>query len=167
MMFLLLSVLLFTHFSFCSSQDFAEDNSYDVAGNCSNLDESAICITNYSQLDSYVLNNQDLLRTFTETFFRTGESASEIVKLTYNFNVLNRRSNSSHDLIICTSHQTSYIWSTSPLYLLGAKPLRWQTIFAVNVPQASVIIDLPCFSTDAYADLLARLTYLVRVASHI
>ena len=160
---LLISVLLVRHFSVCSSQEFVENDNCDDAGNCN---EVTSCIAQYSQLDSYVLNNKTILRTFTETFFKTGEGASQFVKFTYNFQIYNSSnlSNSSEDdLINCTNNQTTYVWSTSVLYLLGPRPLFWLTLFAVNVPEASATIGLPCFCTDAYADLLARLTYLVCV----
>ena len=158
---LLISVLLVSHYSVCSSQKF--DNC-DDAGNCNDLKEATSCVSQYSQLDSYVLNNKAILRTLTETFFKTGEGVSQFVKFTYNFQVSNNSNSSSEDdSIICTTHQTTYIWSTSVLYLLGPGPLFWLTLFAVNVPEASATIELPCFCTDSYADLLARLTYLVCV----
>ena len=156
--FLLTSVLLVTHFSLCDSQDSIEDNC-DDAGNCSYLVTS--CITQYSQLDSYVLKNESLLRILTETFFKTGGGASRFVKLTYNFQFSNSSNSSEDDTINCASRQTTYIWSTSALYLLGPRPLFWLTLFAVNIPEASATIDLPCFCTDAYTNLLDRLTYLV------
>ena len=57
--------------------------------------------------------------------------------------------------------QAVYIWSVPPLYLLGPKPLFWCTLFAINVPETSVTIELPCLCADEYYELLSRLTYLV------
>ena len=156
-MFLLIPVI---YFSLCSSQEFVDDNC-DGAGNCSDIEVTS-CISEYSQLELYVLNNKTILRTLTETFFKIGEGASQFVKFTYNFQISNKsNSNSEDDSINCTNNQTTYIWSTSVLYLLGPQPLFWLTLFAVNIPEANATIELPCFCTDSYADLLARLTYLV------
>ena len=83
--------------------------------------------------------------------------------ITFRFITVAIASSSEDDSINCTNHQTTYIWSTSVLYLLGPGPLFWLTLFAVNVPEANTTIELPCFCTDSYADLLARLTYLVCV----
>ena len=158
-MFLLISVLLFFPFQLCSSQ---EDVGCDGKENCNDLEVTG-CIADYAQLDLYILTNKTLLRKFTETFFQTGESTSQFVKFTYNFQVSNTSSNLDNDLINCTSHSTTFIWSTSVLYLLGPRPLFWLTLFAVNIPEASAAIELPCLCSDAYSDLLARLTYLVCV----
>ena len=164
-MVLVVLVLLVTLVNLCHTQEFAEDDysCYDT-GNCSNVTN---CIAQYSQLDSYILNNKDLLRILTETFFKTGDDASQFVKLTYKFQVYDGGNNTEDDTINCTSSQTTYIWSTSVLYLLGPRPLLWLTLFAVIIPEASVSIELPCFCTDSYTDLLDRLTYLVWVASYI
>ena len=160
-MVLVVLVLLVTHVNICHTQEFAEgDYNCDDTGNCSDVTN---CIAQYSQLDSYILNNKDLLRKFTETFFKTGEGASQFVKLTYEFQIYDEGNSTEDDVINCTSSQTTYIWSTSVLYLLGPDPLFWLTLFAVIVPEASMTIELPCFCTDSYTDLLERLTYLVWV----
>ena len=162
-MVLLVLVLLVTLVNLCHAQEFAEDDyNCDDTGNCSDVTN---CIAQYSQLDSYILNNKDLLRQLTESFFKTGDGASQFVKLTYKFQVYDRGNTTEDDDIVinCTNSQTTYIWSTSVLYLLGPRPLLWLTLFAVIVPEASVTIELPCFCTDSYTDLLDRLTYLVWV----
>ena len=156
---LLVSVLLFTHLSICSSQEFVRgDNDCDELGNCSDVTS---CISQYSQLDLYIVNDKNLLRKLTETFFQTGSGASQFVKLTYSIRVADTWNDTEDDVVNCTNLQTTYIWSTSVLYLLGPRPLFWLTLFAVNVPEASVTIELPCFCTNDYNDLLDRLTYLV------
>ena len=153
--------LIVTHLSICHTQELVEDDySCDDTGNCSDVNN---CIAQYSQLDSYIVNNKNLLRKLTEAFFRTGKGASQFVKLTYKFQVYDRGNSTEDDVINCTSNQTTYVWSTSVLYLLGPDPLFWLTLFAVIVPEASVTIELPCFCTDSYNNLLDRLTYLVWV----
>ena len=153
--------LLFTFLSFCHAQESAaDDNDCKETGNCSDVTS---CIFQYNQLDSYILNDMDLLRKLTETFFKTGNDPSEFVKLTYKFYVYDGGNSTDYGLVNCTSRKTTYIWSTSVLYLLGPDPLFLLTLFAVNVPEASVTIELPCFCTDSYNDLLDRLTYLVSV----
>lgn len=156
-MVLLVLLLLFTHLCLCHTQ---EDDSINCGDEeiCSNVTS---CISQYSQLESFILNSKDILRTFTETFFRTGEGSSQFVKFTYSFQISDYNSTEG-DFINCTSHKTTYIWSTSVLYLLGPRPLFWLTLFAVNVPEAKETVELPCLCSDAYNDLLDRLTYLVR-----
>ena len=157
-MFLLILAIAF---SLCSSQELVvDDNCDDDTGNCSDV-EVASCISEYNQLDLYILNNKTLLRILTETFFKTGGGPSQFIKFTYNFQITNSRNSSEDDSINCTNHQTTYVWSTSVLYLLGPWPLFWQTFLAVDISETSATIELPCFCTDDYADLLARLTYLV------
>ena len=65
--------------------------------------------------------------------------------------------------LICMDDQKKFIWSSSALYLLGPKPLFWLTLFAVDVRESSITINLPCLCSDVYEDLLSRLTYLVGV----
>ena len=158
----LLVLISHYHMVLCDSQGFTEsdDDFDDTSVNCNGF---SICITEYSQLESYILNDDDLLRKFTESFFRTGESESEFIKFTYNFKLCSNE-NSSDDgnyTANCTSNQVEYIWSKSVLYFLGVRPLFWLTLFAVNVPETKANIELPCFCTETYIDHLARLTYLV------
>ena len=162
-MVLLVSLLLFTHLCLCHSQEFlGDDNDCDDKGNCSDVTS---CISQYSQLELYILNNKDILRTLTETFFKTGDGASQFVKITYNFEVSNHdgRNSTEDDVANCTSHKATYMWSTSVLYLLGPRPLFWLTLFAVIVPEANGTVELPCLCADVLSNLLDRLTYLVCV----
>ena len=89
--------------------------------------------------------------------------------------ILPNQSNGTTDLdlddfvseINCTDQQAVYIWSESPLYLFGPKPLFWFTLFAINVPETSVTIELPCLCVDEYYELLSRLTYLVSTLTFV
>ena len=42
------------------------------------------CIGKYRDLEKHVLNNTDLMDELTEVFFKTGETATEFVRITYN-----------------------------------------------------------------------------------
>ena len=136
------------------------------AGNCSE------CISQYRDLEEYILNSTDLLDKVKETFFKTGRHVSKFVYITHivKIGISSSQSNNT-DLddvdagINCIDHQTVYIWSESPLYLLGPKPLFWFTLFAINVHETSVTIELPCIYGDVYYDLLSRLMYLVSESS--
>ena len=157
-----LIILIVSHLSLCTSQFTDEDESCDGARNCS---LASYCINQYSELDSYVINNKTLLRTITEAFFVTSKGPSAYVKLNYKFKSIAQGQGNSTVLenedFNCTNHQTTYIWSESVLYLLGPRPLYFLTLFAVNVSRVSVTIELPCLCSEVQFDLLARLTYLV------
>ena len=81
-----------------------------------------------------------LLRAITEAFFVTGKGPSAYVKLNYNFQSFAQQNDTifENEDSNCTSHQTTYIWIESVLYLLGPKPLCFLTLFAVNVSSVSV-----------------------------
>ena len=140
-----------------------EINDYNNYSNNSN------CIEKYRDLENYVLNNKDLMDNLTEVYFKTGKTHAEFVKITYKFKVLLPVTNNTNDTTIsydnddgeftCVANQKKFIWSSSALYLLGPKPLFWFTLFAVNVHESSITIDLPCLCNDD--NLLPRLTYLV------
>ena len=125
------------------------------------------CISQYTDLEDHILSNRYLLEQLINTFYRSGKHVSKFVYITYNapFGMSSNESYNTTDLLIadnnCTNHQAVYIWSESPLYLLGPKPLFWFTLFAINVPETSVTIESPCLCTDEYYKLLSRLTYLV------
>ena len=167
-----MGVLFFTFavmLSLSNAQDYVEsdndNNEMNSYGNVSN------CIGKYRDLEKYVLSNEDLMGNLTEAYFKTGKPFTEYVRITYKFKVLLPVTNSSNDTIsqagnddgqfICVDSQTKFIWSSSALYLLGPEPLFWLTLFAVNVQESSVTIQLPCLCSDAYDNLLTRLTYLV------
>ena len=144
---------------FKNDNDNNEINSYENASNC---------IRKYRDLQMYVLNNKDLMDSLTEVYFKTGKTFAEFVKITYKFML--PVTNSTNDTIYygnddgeftCVENQKKFIWSSAALYLLGPKPLFWLTLFAVNVRESSIIIQLPCLCSDVYDDLLSRLTYLV------
>ena len=142
----------------------ADANSNENCGETGNCTETFQCIRKYSELDSYVINNEELLRQLVETFFDTGKRPSQYIKIIYNY-LTPSQSNGTHDTMDnanCTNQQTMYIWSESVLYLLGPKPLLLLTLFAVDIPEASVNIQLPCLCEDIQFELLGRLTHLVR-----
>ena len=155
-----------------NAQDYA-DNDYDDNG--ANSYGNSSCVRKYKDLESYVLNNEDLMDDLTQLYFETGETLTEFVRITYRFKILlpfDNRTNSTNDTehygnddvddeFVCIDTQRFFIWSTSALYLLGPNALFWQTLFAVHVRESSITIDLPCLCNDAYEDLLPRLTYLV------
>ena len=78
-MMLMIFVLLLL--SMTNAQEYIEDSEYDEANNVS-------CISKYRDLEAYVLNNKDLMDNLTETFFKTGKTSTEFVKIAYRFMVL-------------------------------------------------------------------------------
>ena len=148
----------------CNTQEvFDSDKSCNETGNCTRVSH---CISKYSELNSYIVNNDEILRQLVETFFDTGKAPSKYVKITYNY-LSSTLTNGSNDIVDnnitnCTSHQTTYIWSESILYLLGPKPLFLLTLFAIDIPKATLSIKLPCLCEDVQFELLGRLTHLVR-----
>ena len=139
--------------SFCNSQEFNSS--------IEETDEDTSCIREYIDLEKYVLNNEILMENLAETFFTTGKAASNFVKITYNFQTSNDKELEEDNITNCSSQQSTYIWSEAALYLLGPKSLFWCTLFAVNIREVKVTIELPCLCSDVYDDLLSRLTYLV------
>jgi len=117
------------------------------------------CIGEYTGLESYILSNQIVLTRIKEAFFKTGKAPSNFVKIRYDFYITN--DTKERDNINCTPHQDVYFWSSSPLYLLGPKALRYSTIFAIDVSEEIVTISLPCLCKNVHGPLLSRLTYLV------
>ena len=154
--------------SLANAQDYVEsDDDNEVNGYGNNNS----CISQYRDLESYVLNNENLMGDLSELFFKAGESFTEFVRITYKYQILlpvdNYTNNTNdtryydNDKLICINDQKKFIWSSSALYLLGPEPLFWQTLFAVYVRESSITINLPCLCSDVYDYLLSRLTYLV------
>ena len=144
----------------CSTQEIV-DSSCDEEKDCS---EEGNCITYYEDLESYVLNNKETIRNLQEAFFQTGQTPSKYVKIHYHYKLFNSTNNISNtgNISDCISEQSTFIWSESALYLLGPGPLKWFTFFAINVPETSVSLHLPCFCNDVDVNLLNRFTYMVR-----
>ena len=168
-MFAIMSIMCSTS----NGQDYVdsdnENNEADKYGNISS------CIRRYKDLELYVLSDEDLMDSLTQLYFETGKSLTEFVRITYKFKILlpvgNCSNNISDNIAIdyenenggfaCIDSQKKFIWSSSALYLLGPEPLFWLTLFAVNVLESSITINLPCLCSDVYEDLISRLTYLV------
>ena len=137
---------------------------YDGANNLSDTR----CISKYRDLETYVINDTDLMDSLTETFFKTGTSSTEFVKIFYKFKVLifnttytTNDTRSYNGEYICADDQRTFIWSNSALYLLGPGALFWMTLFAVHVPENTVTVQLLCLCNADHENLLSRLTYLV------
>ena len=127
-------------------------------------DEGTNCIREYIDLEKYIMKNEKLIEKLAETFFTTGRAPSSFVKITYNFQIsyTHHDNQSAEDSINnCSNQQSTYIWSTTALYLIGPNALYWCTLFAVNIREIDVAIQLPCLCSDVYNNLLSRLTYLV------
>ena len=143
---------------------------YTDCSNTLDCNEPSSCISDYDSLETYVRNNKSIINDLAQAFYRTGHSPARFVRITYNFQIPsyfnNSRENDSYTDSIendtCSSDQKIYYWSTSPVYLLGPKPLMYLSLFAVIVQEENVIIQLPCFETpNDQKALLSRLTYLV------
>ena len=125
------------------------------------------CISNYDLLESYVQAKKSLIGDLAQAFYRTGRSPARFVRITYKFQIplsFNNESNETDSLIEdngCSSVDKLYYWSTSPIYLLGPKPLMFLSLFAIVVPEENVTIQLPCLQANNQGALLSRLTYLV------
>ena len=165
---------------FANAQDYVEsnDDGYDANSSVN----STNCIRKYRDLQSYVLNNEDLIDELTELFFETGKAPTKFVRITYKFQILLPVGNYTNytnetqydddddydyddyddddddddddDEYSCYDAQKIFIWSISALYLLGPAPLFWQTLFAAYIPESSITIHLPCLCNDAYDNLL-------------
>ena len=131
------------------------DNGLNVS-NCSA--EVVSCIGTYYDLESYVKGSTDLIEKLRSAFFVTGKPPSKFIRFTYSFQI---NTIGEDGVMRCTSKDDQYIWSDQFLYLLGPRPLFCFTLFAVNVPEHSATIELPCLCDNAYNDLLSRLTYMV------
>ena len=144
-------------------------------GDCTkDLTEGISCIKQYNDLEMYVMNNKTLVEKLAATFFTsqtatfvTGRGASQFVKIIYNFQTSNGKLSVEGNDTNCSARQSSYIWSEAVLYLVGPEALYWCTLFAVNIHEVDVTIELPCLCNDVYDDLLSRLTYLVRSYTHL
>ena len=145
-------------------------NSEEGTNSSSLTSKNCFCL--YGDLQLYVVNDKLLMSNLTEAFFNTGTAETKFLKITYEFElqkVLNATNNSSNNVSATNSslHNVSgageieYIWSQSSLYLLGPKALFWFTLSAVNIPESSVTIQLPCLCYSNYRNLLSRLTYMV------
>ena len=125
---------------------------YPDCSNTMNCSQPASCISDYDLLESYVQSNKSLISNLAQAFYRTGRSPARFVRITYNFQVPSNLNDSNGNdsfadsikVDTCSSIQRIYYWSTSPIYLLGPKPLRYLTLFATILQEEDVIVELPC-----------------------
>ena len=156
---LVLLYLIASYISISKAEQFPGTNSCDEENDC-----NTTCISKYIDLESYILSNRELLGNLTGAFFRSDEGPSEFVKITYRLQISDTAddmNDTEYDYLNCSSHQRTYIWSESALYLLGPRPLFWFTLLAINIPETSVAIQLPCICDGSVSKLLTRLTYMV------
>ena len=160
------TLLLVISCGFCTTA-----NAEEFAINCNAADNHTnkiLPITNYIDLEMYVVNNKTLMETLAETFFTSRTTAfftrrgtSQFVKITYNFLINNNKQLVEDNKANCSSQQITYIWSEAAIYIAGPKALYWSTLFAININEVVVTIELPCIFNDIHNSLLSRLTYLV------
>ncbi|XP_065905085.1 uncharacterized protein [Dysidea avara] len=152
----------------CTVQELVESDDCNEAGNCTEMDK---CILHYTELEEYILSNKTILKNITEAFFRADKPAiTKFLRITYNLQICRGQHKYPANANItsctgCTHNQSVYIWSKSPICLLGPRPLFFLTLFAVDVSEASITIELPCLCGEVYYNLLSRLTYLIKVYS--
>ena len=161
-----LTLLFILHVDFCNAQEI-DDSCNDSANETECCTNDTKCIGQYIDLEMYILNNKTLLDKLTETFYTAEGVVSDFVKITYNFQTNNGRKSEKDSTTNCSIQQITYIWSENDLYLLGPEVVFWLTIFAVNIHEADVTVDLPCLYSDVYHSLLDRLTSLVCIINYI
>ena len=137
-------------------------NDEEFAKNCNaadNCTDKVLPITNYINLEMYVVNNKTLMETLAETFFTStttplfiGRDTSQFVKITYNFLINNNNKQSEEDNNAnCSSQQITYIWSEAAIYAVGPRALYWATLLAIDVDKVAVTIELPCIFNTAFS----------------
>ena len=62
----------------CTSQELPENDECFEADNCS------VCISQYRDLEEYIVSSRDIVDKIREAFYRTGKHASKFVYITYN-----------------------------------------------------------------------------------
>ena len=135
------------------------DENVDCNGN--DCQEITSCISKYTELERFIMSDDEVKDNMTEAYFKTDGGTTDFVKITYRFQILKELDSNDTSESNCSARQRQFIWSQSALNLLGPRPLYWLTLFAVNVPDASVTIQLPCLCFGFADKLLSRLTYLV------
>ena len=144
---------------FSSAQEIVESGiDCEETASCN---ENVSCIDNYYDLEMYIKGNREVIEGLKGAFLFTGDAPSKFVKLLYHFKVSSVINDSAELFGNCTNQTSKYIWSDSALYLLGPGTLAWFTFFAVDIPEITTTIDLPCLCYDEYDSLLSRLTYMV------
>ena len=151
---------------FCNAQEIG-NSSNDSANETEYCTNDIKCIGEYVDLEMFILNNKILLDKLTETFYTAEGVVSAFVRITYNFQVNNGEKSETDSTTNCSMQQRTYIWSENDLYLFGPRVVSLLTIFAVNIQEVDVTVDLPCLYSDVYNRFLDRLTSLVCIINCI
>jgi len=117
------------------------------------------CISKYETLEAFLRADDEQIAALARNFYRTGEDPTEYIKITYLFQIPSGDPSDSNNT--CVAIDRSYIWSTSPVFLLGPKALLFLSLFTISVNEESVTVRLPCLQETAQREFLTRLTYLV------
>lgn len=156
---ILLVLLIVLHQCFSSAQEIVGSGiDCEETASCN---ENVTCIDSYYDLEMYIKGNREVIEGLKSAFLSTGDAPSKFVKLLYHFRVSNLINDTAELFGNCTHKTSKYIWSDSALYLLGPGMLASFTFFAVDIPEITATIDLPCLCYDEYDSLLSRLTYMV------
>ncbi|XP_065885191.1 uncharacterized protein [Dysidea avara] len=156
-------LLLFVVFvAVVASRSNAQNTTSNATLNCRYFEEARSCISNYEDLEASLRGDDEQIATLARSFYRTGKDPTKYIIITYEFQIPSSDSSNSS----CVSIERSYIWSTSPVFLLGPRALSWLSLFSISVHEGSVTLRLPCIQETSQRDLLARLTYLIRMYAH-
>ena len=165
-------VLLFVTLAFrcwCNSIDANAMNTQPTDATEGSRNESTMgsrChdIRNFSELNTHILSNKELLNNLTEAFFPAGEAPSTFVTITYRYSVTSNDNVSNSSETDYIDLYDYYIWSEKVLYLqflCCPKALQLLTLFAIQVSEGSVTVQLPRLCRETRSKLLSRLTYQV------
>jgi len=81
------------------------------------------CTSNYETLEAFVRADDKQIATLARNFYRTGEDPTEYIKITYLFQIPSSDPDDNDDA--CVPIERDYIWSISPVFLLGPRALFW------------------------------------------
>ena len=69
-----------------NAQDYVESD--DDSNGSNGYGNNSSCISKYRDLESYFVNNRDLMDDLSELFFEAGKTATEFVRISYEFQIL-------------------------------------------------------------------------------
>jgi len=130
----------------------------DGSSDCNNTEnvEFTHCIGNYGELQSYILSSQNVLEKHSMKLVKVLLNLSKLLMTCKYLTQLMK----GVRMFTALTKKELFVWSTSPIYFLGPKPLRYQSLLAVNVQQNRVTVQLPCLCSNVTGKLLSRLTYI-------